>query len=276
MSYAAAAVAPTSARRHAWIAVLVVGTALFIAVERTLVATRNPNFVPSAILVGAAIVPAAFLTFVYGRRLAYDVGLGVVASSAFFGGVIGTVVAGTLEYDAQRDLGFLPMVGVGLIEETSKLLIPLAVLIFFRRYRTRADGLLIGVAAGAGFAALETMGYGFVTLLESKGSITETVDVLLLRGIMSPAGHMAWTGIAATALYAAAESGWTGRKIGGFVGAFVLAVALHTAWDSQASLIGTAVVAIISLVALGWTVHRTAAARHRVEAWAHADGPMEA
>jgi RsiW-degrading membrane proteinase PrsW (M82 family) len=256
MSYAATAVAPTSARRHAWIVVLVVGVALFIAIERTLVATRNPNFVPSAILIGAAIVPAAFLTFVYGRRLAYDVSPSVVASAAFFGGVIGTVVAGTLEYDAQ---------GVGLIEETSKLLIPVVMLIFFRKYRTRADGLLIGVAAGAGFAALETMGYGFVTLLQSKGSITDTVDVLLLRGIMSPAGHMAWTGIAATALYAAAESGWTGRKVGGFLGAFILAVALHTAWDSQSSLIGTAVVAIVSLGALGWTVHRTATAPRRVE-----------
>jgi RsiW-degrading membrane proteinase PrsW (M82 family) len=97
MSYAAAVptAAPTAARRWAWIAVLVVGTALFLAVERTLVATRNPNFVPSAILLGAAIVPAAFLTFVYGRRLNYDVGLPVVASAAFLGGVIGTVVAGT-------------------------------------------------------------------------------------------------------------------------------------------------------------------------------------
>ncbi len=76
------------------------------------------------------------------------------------------------------------------------------------------------------------------------------------------AGLDAHRSIAATALYAAAESGWTGRKLGGFVGAFVLAVALHTAWDSQASLIGTAVVAVVSLVALGWTVHRTA----RVEA----------
>ncbi len=69
----APAQAPMGVRRHAWIAVLVVGVALFIAVERTLVATQNPNFVPSAILLGAAIVPAAFLTFVYGRRLNYDV-----------------------------------------------------------------------------------------------------------------------------------------------------------------------------------------------------------
>jgi hypothetical protein len=90
--------------------------------------------VPSAILLGAAIVPAAFLTFVYGRRLPYDVSPPVVLTAAFLGGIIGTVVAGTLEYDAQRDLGFLPMVGVGLIEETSKLIIPLAVLIFFARY----------------------------------------------------------------------------------------------------------------------------------------------
>ena len=67
---------------------------------------------------------------------------------------------------------------------------------------------------------------------------------------------MAWTGISATALYAAAESGWTGRRVGGFLGAFVLAIALHTAWDSQKSLIGTAVVAVVSLAALGWTVHR--------------------
>ena len=60
---------PSFARRHAWIGVFVVGAALFLAVERTMVATGNPNFVPSSILLGAAIVPAAFLTFVYGRRL---------------------------------------------------------------------------------------------------------------------------------------------------------------------------------------------------------------
>jgi formate transporter len=36
------------------------------------------------------------------------------------------------------------------------------------------------------------------------------------------------------------------------------AVALHAAWDSQGSLVGTAVVALVSLVALGWTVHRAA------------------
>jgi RsiW-degrading membrane proteinase PrsW (M82 family) len=244
--------------RHAWLAVLVVGVGLFLAVERTLVATDNPNFVPSAILLGAAVVPAAFLTFVYGRRLTYQVPFGVVIGAAFFGGVIGTVVAGTLEYDAQRDLGFLPMVGVGLIEETSKLLIPLGVLLVVRGRWGRADGLLLGVAAGAGFAALETMGYGFTELISSRGSITDTVDILMLRGVMSPAAHMSWTGITGAALFAAAASGWHRRQLLHFGLVYVLAVALHTAWDSQHSLVGTAVVAVISLGVLGWTVHRTA------------------
>jgi RsiW-degrading membrane proteinase PrsW (M82 family) len=245
-------------RRHAWLAILVVGIGLFLAVERTLVSTDNPNFVPSAILLGAAVVPAAFLTFVYGRRLTYHVPFGVVIGAAFFGGVIGTVVAGTLEYDTRRHLGFLPMIGVGLIEESSKLLIPLAVLLAVRGRWTRADGLLLGVAAGAGFAALETMGYGFTELISSRGSITDTVDILLLRGVMSPAGHMSWTGISASALFAAAASGWRRRQVVHFALAFVLAVALHTAWDSQHSLAGTAVVAVISLGVLGRTVHRAA------------------
>lgn len=264
MSGTTSTLAPsTAARRHAWILVLVVGIVLFVAIERTLVATENPNFVPSAILLGAAVVPATFLTFIYGRRMPYDIGAGTLAVAALLGGVIGTVVAGTLEYDAQQRLGFLPMVGVGLIEETSKLLIPVAVLLLVRRARRAPDGLLLGVAAGAGFAALETMGYAFVTLLQSQGNLLATLDVLMLRGIMSPAGHMAWTGIAATALFAAAEAHWSGRSVLRFVGAFVLAVALHTAWDSLPSLVGTAVVALISLVVLGRTAHRAATARRR-------------
>lgn len=255
---ATTAAGTTGWRRHAWIGVLAVGVALFLAVERTLVATQNPNMIPTTILLGAAVVPAAFVAFIAGRRLRYAVTGTVVAGTAFFGGVIGLVVAGTLEFDAQHDLGGLSMVGVGLIEETSKLIVPLAILLFLRRYRTPADGLLIGVASGAGFAAMETMGYAFTTLVTSRGSITDTVDELLLRGLLSPAGHMAWSGIAAAALYAAAASGWRARKVGVFVVAFLAAVGLHALWDSQHSLVGMAVVGIVSLALLAFTAHRCA------------------
>jgi RsiW-degrading membrane proteinase PrsW (M82 family) len=171
----AASSSPAGWRRHAWVTVLAVGVGLFLAVERTLVATQNPNLVPTAILLGAAVVLAAFATFISGRWLAYANSGSAVAASAFLGGVIGLVVAGTMEFDVQRDLGGLPMIGVGLIEEASKLIVPAAILLLVRRYRTAADGLLLGVAAGAGFAAMETMGYAFTTLVTSRGSITDTV-----------------------------------------------------------------------------------------------------
>ncbi len=64
-----------------------------------------------------------------------------------------------------------------------------------------ADGLVIGVAVGMGFAALETMGYAFVALIASRGDIGAVEQMLLLRGVLSPAGHMAWTGLACAALW---------------------------------------------------------------------------
>ena len=56
-----------------------------------------------------------------------------------------------------RELGVVPMLAVGFIEEAAKLIV-LVVLVITLRPRRRADGLVLGVAAGAGFAVLETMG----------------------------------------------------------------------------------------------------------------------
>jgi RsiW-degrading membrane proteinase PrsW (M82 family) len=246
-------------RRHAWLLVLVTGVALFVGVERTMVATNNPNYVPTAILLGAGVIPAAFLAFVNGRRVPYTVPLGLVVGAAFFGGVVGTMVAGWLEYDTVRHLGALPVLGIGLVEEASKLIAPLALLPVLR-HRTRADGLLLGVACGAGFAALETMGYAFVTLIGTGGQVSATVDLLVLRGALSPACHMAWTGIAAAALYAAAESGWKAGRVLRFALAFAAAVVLHALWDGTSAIPVHAVLAISSLGLLWLTAHRVGVA----------------
>jgi RsiW-degrading membrane proteinase PrsW (M82 family) len=243
--------------RHLWLVVFLVGLVLFAVETGVLIGTGNPNFLPSAILLGASVVPVTFLAFVYGRRLPYTVPGGVLAVVALLGGLIGTSVAGIVEFDTLQDLGALQMVGVGLIEESSKLLVPLVVF-YLHRHRHQADGLVIGVACGAAFAALETMGYAFVELVRSGGSITDTLEILLLRGFLSPAGHMAWTGIAAAALYAAAAAGWRAREAGRFVLAFVAAVALHALWDGIGGLIAYAVLAILSLGLLTWAARRAA------------------
>jgi RsiW-degrading membrane proteinase PrsW (M82 family) len=236
--------------------VLSAGLVLFLAVERTLVATANPNFVPSTILLGALLVPVTFVTYVYGRGAAWTVPLPVLGLVALLGGVVGTVVAGLLEYDTLRALGVVPTLVVGLIEESAKLAIPLGVLVV-TRYRSPADGLVVGISAGMAFAALETMGYGFVTLLRSGGNVGALEDVLLLRGVLSPAGHAAWTGLASTALFRAWSSRGQGRTGAAFAGTLLLVVMLHGLWDGLGSLVGHALIALVSLGLLRREIRRT-------------------
>src|SRR4051794_38926169 len=105
------------ARRWSWVLVLVVGIGLYQAVRSAVVNTSNPNLLPALILLGASVVPAAFVTFIAGRRMVFAVHGGLVGATALIGGVIGVVVAGTLEYRTLQRLGVLPILGVGLIEE---------------------------------------------------------------------------------------------------------------------------------------------------------------
>lgn len=59
-------------RRWAWLAVLA-GVLLYVLVLTAVAGTGNPIFVPSLILIGAAIFPAAFLTLAAGRTARWTV-----------------------------------------------------------------------------------------------------------------------------------------------------------------------------------------------------------
>lgn len=232
------------ASRHAWLVVLVVGGLLYVLVLRTLIRTLNPNLVPSLILLGAFLVPVTFVTFIY-QRVQTRTSPDVLALAALFGGVIGVVVAGRLEYDTMRDLGTVPMLLVGLIEEAAKLVVPIGLLLLLRQRRPD-NGLLVGVAVGMGFAALETMGYAFVALLQSKGSIGAVEQLLLLRGVLSPAAHAAWTGLSTAALWRAAASGRL-RGYGYFVLVYLGVSILHACWDGIGTWWSYLLLSVISL-----------------------------
>jgi RsiW-degrading membrane proteinase PrsW (M82 family) len=252
-------------RRWSWVLVLVVGVALYESVRSAVFHTGNPNLVPALILLGAAVVPAAFVAFVAGRRLVFDIGAGPVALTALVGGVIGVVAAGLLEYRTLRTLSVAPVVAVGLIEEAAKLIVPAAILLLWRGHRHPADGLLLGVACGAGFAILETMGYAFVALIQSGGNLAVVQQVLFLRGVLSPAAHMAWTGLTTAALFTAAAQHWHARAVGRFVVVFLVVAGLHATWDALApkGWMYDLAVAAVSLAWLTWTAHRLAAPERR-------------
>ncbi len=252
----------SAARRWGWLPTLLVGVGLFELVRNALVDTGNPNLLPSLILLGAAVVPAAFVAFVYGRKLAYDVSGGLLAFTALVGGVVGVVLAGVWEYHTLVRLGSLPTVAVGFAEETAKLLVPAAVLLFVG-YRRPADGLLLGVASGAGFAALETMGYAFVTLIQTRGDLGTVDGILLLRGLLSPAAHMAWTGLTAAALWEAAARRWQAGALLRFVLVYLVAVGLHTTWDTVHKEVVYIVLACIGIGLLAATTRHLSREGHR-------------
>lgn len=237
---------------------LVVGLLLYFLVLSTLVATQNPNLVPIMILLGATVIPAAFVTFTAGRTPTWQVSAPTLAGFALFGGILGAVMAGLLEYNTLRDLRWFPALLVAIIEEGAKLAIPAAVL--FTRWLGRpgrmGDGLVIGTATGAGFAALETMGYAFVVLLRSKGDIGAVEVTLFLRGLLASAGHLAWTGVACAALWRVYLHGGRSRLVG-FIATFIGVVALHTLWDAFPGLLTFVVLALVSVGWLLWEMHRS-------------------
>jgi protease PrsW len=244
---------PGIGRRLLWLWILLAGVVSYLLVLRTLVATQNPNFVPSLILLGSVVVPATVLTFAASTRGPVLVSPGTVAATAIAGGIIGTVAAGTLEYDVLHGLGALPMILVGFIEEAAKLIVPLIVLAF-SAHRTGQAGVIVGVASGMGFATLETMGYGFSALL-AGGNLAAVDDTLLLRALLSPAGHVAWTGLTAAALWSIPGARRKGLAVLRAVGVFLAAVLLHAAWDGFPSLWMHLIVGGISLTALLLTIH---------------------
>ncbi len=232
--------------RHTWLQIFVGGLVLLYLLERTLLATQSLNYVPSVLLLGAFLVPVSFVTYLYERLPEWEVPLPPVAICFFWGGALGTVVAGSLEYDLLRSLGVLALLGIGLIEEGAKLIFPL-IFYFLGRYRSEGAGIVLGVSTAMGFAALETMGYGFMTLLQSQGNLLLLDEVLLARGLTSPAGHAAWTGLVCAVLWR--ERKRAGRVVvnGKVLGAFATAVVLHALWDTFSLLRGVTFVESVSL-----------------------------
>jgi protease PrsW len=243
-----------------WLLVLIGGAVLWAGLTWATIETGNLNLVPSVIVLGAFLGPVAFVAWVYDR--AREVPLPTLLICFVTGGALGVTGASLLEYRTMIDLGALPTVAVGLAEESCKLIVPLAIFLT-GRYRREADGLLIGVASGMGFAAFETMGYGLTALLVSQGRIDEVVKLLFLRGVLAPAGHAAWTGLMCAALWHARLRPGV-RSAAVVVVAFLTVVTLHALWDAATTQWVQLAVGAVSLTLLLWRLHAASAEMEQV------------
>ncbi len=220
---------PDRGRTGAWWRVLLTGLGLYVVGLVLLVLSGNPNLFPTVVLLGSFMVPATYVAFFYQRRHLSLLSAPTTALGFFYGGVVGVFAATILEPLFLGHLDFLTSLQVGLIEEFVKVL---GVLWIARRLRhdSELDGLILGAAAGMGFAALESTGYAFTAFLESRGSLSVVVAVTLMRGLFSPLGHGTWTAILVGVLFRESSAGrfHLNRRV---VGAYLTVAVLHGLWD---------------------------------------------
>ena len=248
-----------------WLQILVFGSCLFIVLDITLRVTGNTSLIPIIVILGSFIVPVAMTAYFYGHIRDRDISPPLLTTTFLVGGALGVTAAAFLEFNTLKTLNLGALVAVGFIEESAKLIFPLA-MYALSRYRHEADGLLFGVAAGMGFAALETITYGMNALTQSHGNIGSLEQVLLLRGLLSPAGHAAWTGIVCSVIWRErAKSGHATFNLA-VIGFFLLAVFLHFSWDfvNMANipiLLAGAGMCVLAVVSLGLLIARYREAR---------------
>jgi RsiW-degrading membrane proteinase PrsW (M82 family) len=247
-------------RRGAWWRLLLGGLLLYIAGVVVLALTENPNLFPTVVLLGNLLVPVAYVAFFYQRRHLSDLSLPTTAAAFFWGGVLGTFAAAVLEPIFITELDPVTALVVGAIEEFAKML-GVLVVARSRRHDAEIDGLILGAAAGMGFAALESNGYAFTAFLASQGSLSTTVAITLLRGVLAPVGHGTWTAILAAVLFREG-AGTRFRLNRAVIGAYVTVAVLHGLWDGLPTAIrvmlplgiglplGQTLVAVVSLVLL--------------------------
>jgi RsiW-degrading membrane proteinase PrsW (M82 family) len=223
----------------------------YVALTFLFMRTGNTNCIPGMMFLGSFAVPLATLVLFFELNTPRNVSLHVIGKLFLFGAVASLAVA-LLGYS-------LPIFDVatweaGIVEEVAKLL---TVVLVMRaaRYKYILNGLLFGATVGAGFAAFETAGYalneGFLPgLLQgliggqtqgvaTHGGVVAMLQILRLRGILAPLGHVAWTAIAAAAFWRVKKD----RPFNvnmlfdvHFLKAFAIPVALHAIWDAPSFL----------------------------------------
>jgi RsiW-degrading membrane proteinase PrsW (M82 family) len=216
--------------RNAWIKVFFGGMGMYFLSLMVMIFTNNPNLFPTVVLIGSFLVPVTYVAFFYERRHLSQLDMPITASVFFYGGLLGVLASAVLEPFLIRPSDPFSVLIVGVIEEGAKIL---GVMLIARRRRpiSEVDGLIMGAAAGMGFAALESMGYTFTEFLVSQGSLSATVWTMLIRGILSPFGHGTWTAILASVLFQE-RSGTRYRITRPVILAFLGVVLLHALWDA--------------------------------------------
>ncbi len=244
--------------------VLIFMLALYLVMSKTIDWFGNPRMVPGLIVLGSFAVPLATAVLFWELNTPRNVSFVQVLMLVCLGGVISLFVTHVVGDIAS--LGWLGHAGAGIEEEIAKLL-AVIIVVNNTRYKYILNGLVFGAAVGCGFAALETAGYslynGFLRdsfhfLLAHPEILTNTnpanpdavnnlittasqqgyssmFGIIEFRSYLAPFGHIAWTAIAAGALWLVKGANPFQFKMlvaPRFLRIFSIPVILHVLWDN--------------------------------------------
>ncbi|MGB4849253.1 MAG: PrsW family glutamic-type intramembrane protease [Saprospiraceae bacterium] len=214
----------------------------------------NEKLIPGLIMVGSFAVPISALIFFFEMNARKNISLYQVIRLLFLGGIISITVS-LIFYDLSDNmkLDWLGASLAGLAEEPGKLL-ALAIVVNMTKYRYTLNGLLFGAAVGTGFAAFESAGYALQAAFYS-GSSDAMLDSIMHRGMLSPFGHIIWTGMCGAALWrvkGAQPFKFEMLQDPKFYRVFIIAVILHMIWNSPIELPFYAKHFILGII--GWII----------------------
>ncbi len=106
-----------------------------------------------------------------------------------------------------------------------------------RHFDGPVDGIVYAAWVAGGFAFTENILYFGVQLTEGGLLTTGTIEIFIIRGIMSPFAHVMFTALIGAALGAAAQRG-SRLALGAFLLGLVPAVLLHAFWNGALFFVG--------------------------------------
>jgi RsiW-degrading membrane proteinase PrsW (M82 family) len=217
---------------------------------------ENIKLYPGWLFMGAFAVPISVMFFFVETNVLRNISLYRVLKLFFFGGLISLIFALFLFEMTAAATEWFGAMAAGPVEELAKLLAVVFVAKQWKGTPWTLNGMLLGAAVGAGFAAFETAGYIFEYAINGGSDI----GVMLMRALCTPFTHIIWTACTAGALWRYKgernfEFGmlkeWPVLRILLFV------IALHAIWNSPLTVPlvgGLSAFALKSLIlgVIGW------------------------
>ena len=186
------------------------------------------NMIPAYTIISAMVGPLPVMFFFFECNSPRNIDLMTVLKIFFLGGILSLLITSILvQFFPGGDGDLIPSMMTGVVEELGKILATAYFIKEMKDKRYILNGLLIGGAVGAGFAAFETAGY----ILRLGGGVA------FMRALLAIGGHVSWAGVTGAAIMIVLKKNnnvfnWNLMWSGESLRFLILVIVLHGLWDT--------------------------------------------